>query len=313
VTVDVVLPLFQPHEGWLEEAVESVRSQSHGDWRLLLVEDGAADDETERLGRAWCEADSRIRFFRTPDRVGPGQARMFALGRGAGDAIAFLDQDDRWMPEKLEAQVRRLQDDASVQAVLTGVAHIDGAGRSLGDASGGSGSPRWDSTTVDPDRLKRVVFLRHDGIHLVSAMIRRETFEESGGFWPGLQAGEDTEFWVRFVGDGHRFVRLDDALIERRVHRNNTSRSAAWRAGHWEALGKILSEHPDLASVVGLRKRNLLCEEGMNLLMAGQSPACRRTAARMLRIAAWDYRAWALLGLSFFPSLGATIIEPRLR
>ncbi len=313
--VDVVLPLFQPGETWLREAVDSVRAQTHRDWSLFLIDDASDDRRTERMAGEYADADDRIRFLRTRRRLGPGQARMFALARGEGQAIAFIDQDDRWKPRKLEAQITRLAAEPTTHAVLTGVDHIDDSGRIIGrEGSGGAtDSPRWDSAGTEASRLKRLVFLRHDGIHLVSALIRRDAFDAVGGFWPGLQSGEDSEFWVRFVGAGYRFVRVPHALIERRVHAGNTSRSASWRAGHWEALEKILREHPDLTPVEGARRRNLLCEEAMNQLMAGEGPACRRTAARMLRLSAFDYRGWALLGLSFVPSLGATVVEPRLR
>lgn len=313
--VDVVLPMFHAHERWLDEAVSSVLAQDHTDWSLYLVHDGPGDAEAVRIGRSWAARDTRINFLQTPRRMGPGQARMYALQRSAGDAVAFIDQDDRWKPAKLTRQTAGLETDPSLQALLTGVDHIDPGGRVLGrEGSGDSpSSPEWDSTTTDPARLKRMVFLRHDGVHLVSALIRRDAFDRVGGFSPELRAAEDTDFWIRFVTLGMRFGRIRDGLIERRVHSGNTSRSPEWRAGHWDSLERILQENPDLVPVAGARRRNLLCEDAMNQMMAGDAQGTRRAALRMLEISATDYRAYALLFLSLVPRLGAAVVEPRLR
>ncbi len=86
---------------FLSEAIESVLSQTYGDWELIIVDDGSQDDSWDVI-RSFSE--------RYPDRIksickeNGGQASCFNAGFAAssGDVIAFLDSDDYWFPTKLE-------------------------------------------------------------------------------------------------------------------------------------------------------------------------------------------------------------------
>jgi len=314
MNVDIVLPL---HNGrrWAAEAIDSVREQTWPDWHLFVVDDDSADDFLPELRERYEPIDRRIRFSRTPVKSGPGLARMYGLSQGHSELIAFIDQDDCWLPDKLERQCRRMAAKPTVQAVFSQVRHIDEEGRPLQSHATRKARLRGklDFDGLSQQQLKQLLFVRHDLIPLVSVLVRRESFEHIGGFDSRLQGGQDNDFWVRFAASGCRVARLDEEHVARRIHAGNTSRTAQWRRGQWESLEKIVSEHEDLRPCLSGRQRNLICEEAMNLLEAGQIGECRAEAMKMLRIAAWDYRAWALLILSVFPARGAAWIRAHLR
>lgn len=104
--VSVIVPTYNRLE-WLPVAVSSIQEQTFRDWELILIDDGSTD-ETEQWARGLHEP--RLRYVRR-DHWGSIAALRNAAVRGCrGEWIAFLDSDDRWMPNKLEMQLTRLQD-----------------------------------------------------------------------------------------------------------------------------------------------------------------------------------------------------------
>ena len=98
--VSVITPVYQG-EALLPECAESVRRQTLQDWELLLVDDGSTDASRELCERYAAE-DARIRALIQPRNMGVSAARNRALQEARGEYVAFLDADDRFVPETLE-------------------------------------------------------------------------------------------------------------------------------------------------------------------------------------------------------------------
>ena len=98
--ISVIVPVYQG-ETLLPECVESVRRQTFADWELLLVDDGSTDD-SRKLCERYAAEDSRIRALVQPRNLGVSAARNRGLTEARGEYIAFLDVDDRYVPETLE-------------------------------------------------------------------------------------------------------------------------------------------------------------------------------------------------------------------
>lgn len=106
--VSVLLPAYNA-ESFLARAVQSVRNQSFVDWELLIVDDGSADG-TAWLATVEAEGDPRIFVYSQQRNMGAAAARNLALDHARGRYIAFIDADDEWLPQKLEAQLAHLQE-----------------------------------------------------------------------------------------------------------------------------------------------------------------------------------------------------------
>ena len=93
--ISIVLPTYNQAR-WLDGAIDSVRRQTFMDWELLVVDDGSTDDTPAVVARH--AGDTRIRHL-----PGPHAERAAARNRGiaasTGELVAFLDADDRWLPE----------------------------------------------------------------------------------------------------------------------------------------------------------------------------------------------------------------------
>ena len=108
--VSIVL-IFLNEERFLEEAIQSVLSQTFNDWELLLVDDGSTDTSSAIAQRYAEQMSGKVRYFDHPAHANRGMSASRNLGiRNAhGKYVAPFDGDDVWLPKKLEEQVAILE------------------------------------------------------------------------------------------------------------------------------------------------------------------------------------------------------------
>lgn len=100
-SVDIIMPTYNPDPALVRRAIASIVGQTYRDWRLFIVNDGG---EADISGMVRGFGDRRIDYYDMPHRGKPA-ALNFAIGRGAAKYIAYLDDDDIWYPNHLEAAV----------------------------------------------------------------------------------------------------------------------------------------------------------------------------------------------------------------
>ena len=86
----------------LHETLQSLLEQTFSDWELIFWDDCSTDNSAGVLAGY---AERRFRYFLAPEHTNLGQARHLAIREAMGDWVAFLDQDDVWLPRKLEQQI----------------------------------------------------------------------------------------------------------------------------------------------------------------------------------------------------------------
>lgn len=116
--VTIVLPTHN-RAHLLGRAILSVVTQTHLNWKLIIVDDGSTDMTADVVAGF---RDDRIRVVRTQAALGPAVARNIGIAAaGPSDYLAFLDDDDEWMPRKLERQLERFRtSDVELSAVGCG-------------------------------------------------------------------------------------------------------------------------------------------------------------------------------------------------
>ena len=96
---------------FLREALDSVMAQTFADWELIVWDDCSTDDSANIVSQYH---DDRIRYFLSPDETPLGTARDRAIRQARGEWLAFLDQDDVWLPHKLEQQMALIDDGVGI-------------------------------------------------------------------------------------------------------------------------------------------------------------------------------------------------------
>lgn len=102
-TVSVVIPTYN-RPAYLARAIESVIGQTYKDWELIVVDDGSPTGEIKTVVERYAGQDGRIRYVRRPNGSWY-RARNTGIRNARGQYLAFLDDDDQWLKEKLEKQV----------------------------------------------------------------------------------------------------------------------------------------------------------------------------------------------------------------
>jgi glycosyltransferase involved in cell wall biosynthesis len=175
-------------------AVESVLAQSVSPIEVLVVDDASPRPVADEL-REWCASQTDVEFVGLEENHGPAGTRNAGLARARGEWVAFLDDDDRWLPGKLAAQWAEAE---------TGRWDVIGTGGVRADGKPFFATP----PSREPDLHVA------NPVILSSALASRERVLEAGGFPEGRRHAEDYELWLAMADRGARFLVLDEPLIE---------------------------------------------------------------------------------------------------
>ncbi len=119
--VSVVITTYD-RPSYLRKAVESVRDQTYDNIELVVVDDHSKTPAIETLSAIDTDSFADLRCIRHDENRGANVARNTGVRAVNGEYVAFLDDDDRWVPEKIERQVRRFEAaEESVGVVYTGI------------------------------------------------------------------------------------------------------------------------------------------------------------------------------------------------
>jgi glycosyltransferase involved in cell wall biosynthesis len=200
VTVSVVIPTHDRGRV-VVEAIESALAQTHPPLEVIVVDDGSTDDTAERVGRL---RDARVRYLRRP-HAGVSAARNAGIAAATGDLVAFLDSDDLWKPDKVEAEIAALARYPSAGGVFSDLEKVDGAtfvpsfmrrtrvfSRLLAERAYREG------LLLSP-RALYLCLLQEVPIKTPALTVRRSALERAGGFNEAWTSSEDWEFLLRFA------------------------------------------------------------------------------------------------------------------
>jgi len=184
--VTIIIPVYNG-AAFIAETVASVKGQTYPEWECIIVDDGSTDD-TAAVVQQCIGSDERFRYIRQQNK-GLSGARNTGLEHASGDLIQFLDGDDVLLPEKLEKQVRVMQDG---KAVLSYTDYMSGCTDDVYKQGNFYKSPafttdhfleelieRWESLQVIPPHcfLFAASFFREQGIRFDTSLPNHEDFD----------------------------------------------------------------------------------------------------------------------------------------
>lgn len=282
--VSVIIPAYNA-ERFLGDTLRSVLEQTYQDFEIIVVDDGSTDG-TQAVVTA--VVDERVHYIHQENR-GPAAARNAGLRLARGEYIAFLDADDLWRPERLEACVSFLDEHTQVDVVHTAFDFINPDGRPFPAKS------KWGdkSTTA----LEHLVF-RND-IHTSTALVRRRCFDVAGLFDESLRGSEDWYLWFRIAAAGFQFDFIPLSLAVYRRHENNkTLNHELEHTTRLTVLDKIFSQ-PDLVSQIAHLKNKAYARVLARLCIEAFESNLVQSALRDFSVAA-EYDAGVMTSLSLY-------------
>ena len=104
--VSIIMPSWNTGR-FIAESIDCVLAQTYKNWELLIVDDCSTDNTDEVIAGY---KDDKIKYFKNEKNSGAALTRNRAMREAQGEWIAFLDSDDLWTPEKLEHQIKFMND-----------------------------------------------------------------------------------------------------------------------------------------------------------------------------------------------------------
>lgn len=227
-TVTVVIPTRgRPHAAL--RAVHSALEQSFVDLEIIVVIDGP-DQATEKALKEI--TDSRLRILPLNQSVGAAEARNIAVREARGEWFAFLDDDDYWLPEKVEKQMtvaRQIRGNRTLIACwYREQSRAGGRIEAVREPRAGEHLSEYLFCDVPAFGLRK-------GFIQTSTWLVPRSLALEVSFAKGLPKNQDTDWILRAFPDGHAQIRIvPDALavFHNEPSAERVSRTASWRVSH---------------------------------------------------------------------------------
>ena len=202
-TVSVMIPYYNCKE-YIVETIQSVLSQSHQNFEIIIVDDGSDPEHADYL-REFLADKPAIRYT-VQNNQGVAAARNHAARLAGGKYFLFLDSDDLILPDYIEKCVTVLENNPDCKLVYPLAEYFD-AQEGL-----------WN--LPDYDGLESL--LKGNRIPIIS-MHRAEDFVSLGGFDENLTTHEDWDLWIRLLSNGGTVIRIPEVLFRYRKRRDGSS------------------------------------------------------------------------------------------
>ncbi len=243
--VSVIITCYN-YGKYLAQCVESVLSQSYRDLEIIIVNDGSTDNTDEVIANYL--SDPRIRSIKQAN-AGQANAKNTGILNANGAFLAFLDADDRWLPDKLEKQLACF-DNPDVGVVYCRARYLD------------EESNEFDydmmAEYLQPRRGRVSEWLVFDNfIQFSSSVVKKQCFEKFGAFDETLKMGIDWDLWLR-LSTVYEFDYVDERLIFYRMgHSGQMSKNMEERFRCADRIIKnFLDEHRGMVSAWTIKRVN---------------------------------------------------------
>lgn len=280
--VSVVIPVYN-REKYIQQTIQSVLDQSYSDVELIVVDDGSTDGSKELIE----QFGARLMLLTHEGGRNFGQSASInlALEHITGEYVAILDSDDYWHPNKVESQVRFLEERPELSLVYSNGKVVDENGKTLHAFY----SPDHQKEHTPEAYLLEGYFLLPNNSLMKSSVLRK-----TGLFDESLRAAQDYDMGIR-VTEVAKFGYLNEQLFYYRRHDESISGKKTlmmWQDG-FTILAKAQQRYPYPSEVV--RKRRAV----LHFRLA----QCYAEAARW-HLAGWHFlasgwlnpaRAWEVL------------------
>jgi glycosyltransferase involved in cell wall biosynthesis len=259
--ISVIISVYNG-EKTIQETIESVLNQTFRDFELIIINDGSTDATLEIINNI---PDPRIQIFSYPN-AGLNASRNRGLSQAQGEYISFIDADDLWTADKLELQLKALQENAEAAVVYSWTDYIDENSQFL------RLGPHHNFTGDVFEKLLLADFVGSGS----NPLVRKQAFEKVGNFDESIKGCQDLDMWVRLARHYPFVVVPSVQILYRQYATSWSANSKRQEEGFLRLLEKALSEAPE--SVKKLR-HDILGNRYKSLVIDALSKASGRDRA----------------------------------
>ena len=210
--VSIIIPTYN-RANFLRLTLESIANQTYQNVEVCVVDDGTPSQENRLL----CEQYEKVQYIKIENTGGPAKPRNEGIKLAKGKYLAFVDDDDIWLPTKLEVQVAILEQNLDFGLVHGCCEIIDGKGILQNRIIGRPGTPDVKHGDV------KMRMMGNWTVMMPTSFVRKVIVDRIGYFNEEMPAaGEDVEFWTRCSFET-KFYYVDEPVVYYRIHNNNIS------------------------------------------------------------------------------------------
>jgi glycosyltransferase involved in cell wall biosynthesis len=195
----------------LDKTLFTIQNQTYSNIEILVIDDGSKSENSIVVQRICSKYDKCSYYWK--ENTGQPSSRNYGIERAKGNYIAFCDDDDFWVLDKLEKQMKILESESEYDIVTGSFERIDGKGKSLNSIKSHKGN--------NHGYIFEKLLLKNR-IGSPTPLLRKSVFETTGLFNPKFTIAEDWDFWRR-ASYYHKFYALDEVLAFVRIHDSNMS------------------------------------------------------------------------------------------
>ena len=210
--VTIIIPTYN-RVAYLKLTLESILNQTFQNFEVIVIDDGTSNNDSLLL----CQSFDKVKYIKISNSGSPAKPRNIGIQNAKGKYIAFVDDDDLWLPNKLEKQVSVLEENPDYGLVHNYCQVIDGHGALTSEITGRPGSPEVKHGDVSMRMMGNWTIM------MPTPLVRKETVVRVGFFnekIPGTFA--DVEYWIR-TSFHTKFYYIDEPLVQYRIHDQNMS------------------------------------------------------------------------------------------
>ncbi|MBN1317552.1 MAG: glycosyltransferase family 2 protein [Anaerolineales bacterium] len=183
--ISVILPAYNGAKT-IRKTIESVLDQTYANLELIVVDDGSKDETREYLAEI---TDPRVRIY-TYNNVGMAANRNRGIDLVRGEYIAFIDQDDLWLPDKLRLQLQALERNPEAALSYTWIDRIDEEDNVLKPAT----------REAESGDILAKMLLSDFLITCSCPLIRKTAMDQVGGYFDEeMPPADDWDLWLRLA------------------------------------------------------------------------------------------------------------------
>ena len=214
--VSVIIPAYNG-ESYLQSAIASVVRQTYTNYEIIVVDDGSTDNTARIVGESFVSLSETTKernlVYLYQDNQGVAAARNKGLEVATGTYIAFLDQDDFFLPHKLAEQVSLMAEKPDLGLVNSGWKIVDGGGETISQVE------PW----LNLPHLNSAALIVWKPVFLGAMLFRHSWLKKTTGFNCDLEQTPDVELVMGLAALGCQGDWVKKATVGYRQHSHNAS------------------------------------------------------------------------------------------
>ena len=201
--VSVLLAVYNG-EKYLRRSIESILNQTYTDFELLIGFNGTIDNSKEIVKEF---DDSRIRVFDYGMDAGKSKTLNKLLKEAKGEWLAIQDDDDIWLPKKLETQIE-LADTGKYDVIGSRIFYCNELEKITGQPN----------LYLEHENIISNSLNGNNQVANTSAIFKKNIAKEVGGWDESISGIEDFDFWLKLMKKKYIFVNIKKQLVLHRIH-----------------------------------------------------------------------------------------------